>query len=427
MGKTLRTLCVVGIQWGDEGKGKIVDILAKEHDYVVRFQGGANAGHTVVIGKEKFVLHHIPSGIFNPGTTCVIGNGVVVDPDRLLEEVEGLRPRGVKIGKNLAVSERSHLVMPYHKLQDVLSEAQSKVKIGTTQRGVGPCYADKVGRKGLRVVDLYNPRALKDRIGDLVSEKKKVLKALYGKAPIQEKALLQKCRTWARRLKPFVTDTLDLVNSVIDRGKRVLFEGAQGSMLDIDFGTYPYVTSSNSDVCGVSSGTGVPPRKIRNILGIAKAYTTRVGLGPFPTELHNSVGDQIRKAGNEFGSTTGRPRRCGWFDGVAARFAVRFNGVDQLAITKLDVLSGMPEIRVCLGYRLNGSTQDRMPVDADSLEKVRPVYKSFAGWKEDLSGIRKFNDLPRAARTYLNFLQRYLNVKISMISVGTERGKIIRR
>ena len=420
-----KTSCVVGVQWGDEGKGKIVDILSHKADMVVRFQGGGNAGHTVVVNGEKHVLHLIPSGILHK-SVCVIANGVVVDPIQLFEEIEELRKRGVSCDGRLFLSDRAHVVMPYHKWLDKHSES-GKQKIGTTQRGIGPCYADKAARKGIRIADLYNEPLFKDRVLAFTEEKNKILAALYGVGPLDSGRILEEYRGYAEKLRPYVKDAVHLVNSAIDRGKRVLFEGAQGSLLDIDFGTYPFVTSSNSDACGISAGTGVPPKKIGTILGVAKAYCTRVGEGPFPTELNDELGSKIREIGSEYGATTGRPRRCGWFDGVTSRHAVQINGIDELAITKLDVLSGLDEIKFATAYRHNGATTELMPSETEVLAKCTPVYRSFKGWKDDLSRITKFNDLPRAAKIYLNFIERYLKVKVTMISVGKDREKTIVR
>ncbi len=317
--------------------------------------------------------------------------------------------------------------MPYHKFLDKLSDT-GKGRIGTTQRGIGPCYSDKAARKGIRVADLYNPKLFRERIVQFTEEKNRIMKALYGGAPLDPERILKEYRGYARKVRPFVLDTVPYINDAIDEGRRVLFEGAQGSMLDLDFGTYPYVTSSNSDACGISSGTGVPPKKIRTVIGVAKAYCTRVGKGPFPTELKNAAGNRLRKLGSEFGATTGRPRRCGWFDGVASRHAVRINGIDELAVTKLDVLNGMDEILVATGYRLNGKQVRDVPTDTTKLDRVRPVYRSFPGWKRDLTGVRKFQDLPKKARNYLGFLEEFLQVGITMVSTGRERGEtIIRR
>jgi adenylosuccinate synthase len=423
----LTSSCVVGVQWGDEGKGKIVDILSQKADLVVRFQGGGNAGHTVVVNGEKHVLHLIPSGILHK-SICVIANGVVVDLIQLLEEMEEIKRRGIKVDGRIFLSDRAHVVMPYHKFLDKHSEGASGTgKIGTTQRGIGPCYADKAARKGIRVADLYNEEFFKERVFAFTAEKNKILAALYGAEPLDAARIVDEYRGYAAKLKPFITDAVEMVNGAIDKGKKVLFEGAQGSLLDIDFGTYPFVTSSNSDACGISAGTGVPPKKIGKILGVAKAYCTRVGEGPFPTELNDALGEKLREIGGEYGATTGRPRRCGWFDGVTSRHAVQINGIEEVAITKLDVLSGLDEIKFGIAYQHNGTKTDRMPTDTKVLAQCRPVYKSFKGWKEDLSKVRRYEDLPKAAKIYLNFLEGYLKVKVTMISVGKDREKTILR
>ncbi len=427
MAKQNTSSCVVGVQWGDEGKGKIVDILAEKADVVVRFQGGGNAGHTVVVKGEKHVLHLIPSGILHK-SVCVIANGVVVDLIQLLDEMEEVRKKGIKVDGRLFLSDRAHIVMPWHKFLDKYSEtASGKGKIGTTQRGIGPCYADKAARKGIRVADLYNEEFFRERVLACTAEKNKILAALYGGEALDPERIIQEYRGYALKLKAFVIDAVELVNAAIDKGKKVLFEGAQGSLLDIDFGTYPFVTSSNSDACGISSGSGVPPKKIGNILGVAKAYCTRVGEGPFPTELNDALGEKLREVGGEYGATTGRPRRCGWFDGVTSRHAVQINGISEVVITKLDVLSGMDEIKFAVAYQNNGTRLERMPTETNVLALCTPVYKTFKGWKEDISKVRKFENLPKAAKIYLNFLERYLKVKVTMVSVGKDRDKTILR
>ncbi len=393
---------------------------------VVRYQGGGNAGHTVVVGGEKFVLHLIPSGILHPGTQSVIGNGVVVDAEQLLEEVTELRRRGIDPSGRLFVGDRAHLVMPYHKQFDALTEEdKGETQIGTTRRGIGPCYADKASRTGLRVSDLYNPPRFRDRLRAAVAEKNRILRGVYEKPEIDAAALEAKFLDLAKRLEPFVADSVELVNRAIDDGKRVMFEGAQGSLLDLDFGTYPYVTSSNSDACGVPSGAGVSPKKVHSILGVAKAYTTRVGAGPFPTELTGPAGDRLRSEGQEYGATTGRPRRCGWYDGVISLHAVLINGIDRLAITKLDVLSGLGELKVCTAYRFRGRELKKIPVDLDHFAECEPVYESFPGWTEDLSACRRYEDLPPPARRYLQFIESYLAVRIELVSVGSGREHII--
>ncbi|HZE95637.1 MAG TPA: adenylosuccinate synthase [Planctomycetota bacterium] len=427
MAKNNTSSCVVGVQWGDEGKGKIVDILSEKADIVVRFQGGGNAGHTVVVNGEKHVLHLIPSGILHK-SICVIANGVVVDLIQLLDEMEEVRKKGLKLEGRLFLSDRAHVVMPWHKFLDKYSEvASGKGKIGTTQRGIGPCYADKAARKGIRVADLYNEAFFTERVHACTAEKNKILTALYAGEQLDPQRIIDEYRGYAEKLKPYVIDAVQLVNAAIDKGKKVLFEGAQGSLLDIDFGTYPFVTSSNSDACGISSGSGVPPKKIGKILGVAKAYCTRVGEGPFPTELNDSLGEKLREIGGEYGATTGRPRRCGWFDGVTSRHSVMINGIDEVAITKLDVLSGLGEIKFAVAYRKNGSTLETMPTETNVLTLCEPVYKTFKGWKEDISKVRKYEDLPKAAKIYLNFLERYLKVKVTMVSVGKDRNMTILR
>ena len=421
-----RTTCIVGVQWGDEGKGKIVDLLAGKADVVVRFQGGGNAGHTIVAKGEKFVFNLVPSGILHKATS-VIANGVVIDPVQLLDELDVLKSRGVKVGKNLLISDRAHVVMPWHKLIDQLAEGNDSQKIGTTKRGIGPCYADKAARKGIRIADLFRADHLKERLTSLTSEKNRILAALYNAPPLDADKIYSDYRGYAERIEPYVGDAVGFVNDAIDAKKRVLFEGAQGSLLDIDFGTYPYVTSSNSDACGISAGTGVAPKKVGHILGVAKAYCTRVGEGPFPTELSDAVGERLRTVGGEFGSLTGRPRRCGWFDTVTSRHAVRINGIDGLVITKLDVMDQFPQIKIATSYRLNGKTTREMPVDCASLTQCEPVYETFPGWETDTSKTRSFRDLPKNARAYLNYIEEALDVPVTMISVGKDREKTILR
>jgi len=419
-------ICVIGVQWGDEGKGKIVDWLAERSDVVVRYQGGGNAGHTVVVRGQKFVLHLIPSGILHPGRLNVIGNGVVLDPEQLLAEVDELRGKGVAVGRNLAVSNRAHLVMPYHKLLDRLGEeGQGEAKIGTTNRGIGPCYADKAARIGIRVGDLYHPSYFRERLARALAEKNRILRALYGHPPLRAEAIAERYLAWARRMRPFVADTVELLNAQAARGKRILFEGAQGTLLDLDFGTYPFVTSSNADACGVSAGTGLPPKRIGCVLGVVKAYTTRVGSGPFPTELTGPEGDRLRERGGEYGATTGRPRRCGWFDAVAVRHAVLVNGIDAFAVTKLDVLDDLAEIPVCTAYRVRGRRLTTFPADIRTLAEAKPVLTSHPGWRTSIRGARRYRDLPVAARRYLESLTRQLGVRLEMVSVGKDREETI--
>ncbi|MCE9582381.1 MAG: adenylosuccinate synthase [Planctomycetes bacterium] len=416
--------CVIGVQWGDEGKGKIVDLLAEESDVVVRYQGGGNAGHTVVVGREKFVLHLIPSGILHR-RACVVGNGVVVDPEQLFAEMADLEAKGVKVRGHLFISDRANVVFPYHKAIDRAGEMKRGItKIGTTGRGIGPCYADKYARNGIRIVDLYDRELFEARLKVNVEEKNYLLAGL-GAETLNYAKILREYTAFAKRLKPFVADTVTMVNDAIDHKKRVLFEAAQGALLDIDHGTYPYVTSSNSDATGISSGAGVPPGCVRDVIGVAKAYTTRVGSGPFPTELDNALGEKIRQIGSEFGSTTGRPRRTGWFDLVGCRHAIRTSGVSELAVTKLDVLDSFDTIRICTGYKVGKKVLKDFPADLRSLETAKPVYRDVRGWKTPTVGARKLVDLPAAARAYLRDLEHSLGCVVSMVSVGPERKQTV--
>jgi adenylosuccinate synthase len=424
----MNNLCIVGLQWGDEGKGKIVDAVANDFDLVVRYQGGSNAGHTVVINGEKFVLHLLPSGILRPGKLCVIGNGVVVDPPLLLKEMDELIGRGVKISDNLAISDRAHVVLPYHKELDKLQEADpSGKKIGTTGRGIGPCYVDKAARTGIRVGDMLDRATFERKLRANIAQKNRLFEALYGAPAVSCERILEEYLGYAERLRPLVRDTVTLLTDAQASGKRILFEGAQGALLDVDFGTYPYVTSSSACAGGVSIGSGVPPKTIGRIVGIMKAYTTRVGEGPFPTELNDDIGRRLRERGREFGATTGRPRRCGWCDVVTVRHTVAISGVDAIAMTKLDVLSGLETISVATEYRYNGAAITRFPAGAEVLAKCQPVYRTFAGWKEDLSRCRTFSDLPANARAYVTALEELLGVPVESISVGSGRDDCVRR
>lgn len=416
---------LVGAQWGDEGKGKIIDYLTDEADIVVRSQGGNNAGHTIVHGKKKFVLHLIPSGILRRGKTCIIANGVVVDPLALVGEIERLRRRGIKVGKNLLLSDGAHLVMPWHRLLDEQREVRKgKNKIGTTKRGIGPAYGDKAARTGLRVGDLLDTtefaRKLKLRLG----ENNAVLKSL-GAKPIAYQPLLKSYLSAAKVLRPFVTNTVVWLHDAMTRGKSLLFEGAQGTYLDIDHGTYPFVTSSNTTAGGACTGSGVPPHRMDKVIGVMKAYTTRVGEGPFPTE-DDTLGDMLHGMGREFGATTGRARRCGWFDAVAVRYAAMINGIDEVAITNLDGLDDIPEIRVCTAYKLDGKTLRYPPTDAGAWARCLPVYEKFAGWMRPTSGARSFSDLPPQARRYARALARLTGAKLGIVSVGAGHDETIR-
>jgi adenylosuccinate synthase len=419
---------IVGAQWGDEGKGKIVDLLSEEADIVARYQGGANAGHTVVIGGEKFVLHLIPSGILQPHTTCVLGNGVVVDPTALLQEIELLSEKGIQISGRLFISPCAHVVMPYHKILDqTKEETDSQQKIGTTGRGIGPAYGDKALRLGIRIVDLFDEETLKAKIQQNLREKNAILGAIYGKAPIPAEKILQEYRQFDGRIQPLVTDVALYLNRAIAEGKRILCEGAQGSLLDMDFGTYPYVTSSNPTSGGACTGLGIAPTKIDSVLGVIKAYTTRVGMGPFPTEMKNDWGSKLRSLGNEYGATTGRPRRCGWFDAVVATYAAQINGISAWALTKLDVLDTLPEIKICVAYRYRGKELKTFPAEIYILENCEPIYKTFPGWQQPISATCKFEDLPREAREYLNAIEQLTGIPTRIISVGSDRDQTIVR
>jgi len=420
--------CVVGLQWGDEGKGKVVDILSQDFALVVRYQGGGNAGHTVVVDGEKFVLHLVPSGILRPGKQCVIGNGVVLDVETLMEEVDDLARRGIDVTSRILVSDRAHVVFPYHKILDRLSDvSQGKPRIGTTGRGIGPCYADKMSRQGIRVGDLVDSERFRELLREQLAAKNRLLQAVYGAEPIAFEPLYEQYCAYGKRLAPMVTDTVDLLNRSIEEGKSILFEGAQAALLDIDFGTYPFTTSSNTTTCGVPAGSGVSPKHIGHVIGVVKAYTTRVGEGPFPTELQDALGARLRERGGEFGATTGRPRRCGWFDAVGVRHSARVCGVDSLALTKLDVLGGEPVIRLCTAYRINGSVEQRFPADARVLDRVEPVYQEFEGWQEDIRGARCLEDLPRNARAYVRAIEEIVGARVSSVGVGNDRDEIIRR
>jgi adenylosuccinate synthase len=422
--------CVFGLQWGDEGKGKIVDYLAEQADVVVRYCGGANAGHTVRIGNEKYSTHLLPVGIFRPHILNVIGNGVVLDPEALFREIDEFLGRGIAISPaNLKISYKTHLVMPYHKAEDAARESSSEGSaIGTTRRGIGPTYADKMQRAtAIRVADLMHETKLKNKIGSIVTERNKVLKVLYDSPPLDWKAIFEQYRDYGRRMKPFVDDAGHLVIQAFKAGKKILFEGAHAVLLDVDHGTYPYVTSSNCSALGLYTGAGVPPQTVQNFVGIMKAYSTRVGGGPFPTEQPNATGDYIRERGNEYGTTTRRPRRCGWFDAMAVKYSVDLCGVTALAITLLDVLSGLDHVQICTGYRINGSRLDYFRADMDTLAEVEPIYETLPGWRGNISGCRTFEELPREAQTYVKRLETLCGAPIRMVSVGPERSAILLR
>jgi adenylosuccinate synthase len=422
--------CVVGLQWGDEGKGKIVDFLAEQADVVVRYCGGANAGHTVRIGNEKYSTHLLPVGIFRPHILNVIGNGVVMDPEALFREIDEFQGRGIAISpENLKISYKTHLVMPYHKAEDAARESSSEGNaIGTTRRGIGPTYADKMQRStAVRVADLMHEERLKNKIGLVVNERNMVLKVLYDSPPLDWRAIFEQYRDYGRRMKPFVDDTGHLVIQAFKAGKRILFEGAHAVLLDVDHGTYPYVTSSNCSALGLYTGAGVPPQTVQNFVGIIKAYTTRVGGGPFPTEQANATGDYIRERGNEYGTTTRRPRRCGWFDAMAVKYSVDLCGVTALAVTLLDVLSGLDHVQICTGYRMHGTRLDYFRADMDTLAEVEPIYETLPGWRGNISGCRTFEELPREAQTYVKRLEYLCGAPIRMVSVGPERSATLLR
>jgi len=417
-------LCVLGAQWGDEGKGKIVDLLTPRFDIVARYQGGHNAGHTVYVDGTKFVLRLIPSGILHPGITCVIGNGVVVDPTALFAEVDELARNGIEVGSRLVVSDKAHLILPYHRDLDLLSEARrGERKIGTTSRGIGPAYEDKIARRGIRVGDLADPKGLEANIRDNVTARNR----LVHDSTMDWRQVFDELMERAKRLRPLVRDVSLLLSDEMRAGKSVLFEGAQGTLLDIDHGTYPYVTSSNASVGGVCTGLGIGPRSIGAVLGVVKAYTTRVGEGPLPTELSGEMGQRLRDSGNEYGAVTGRPRRCGWYDAVAVRYGVRINGLDALALTKLDVLDGLERIDICTAYRCGSRTLTEFPSDLGQLAACEPVYESMPGWSQPTRGVRRYGDLPEKARHYIARLEEVTGVAAAVISTGSERDETILR
>ena len=424
----MSTLIVLGSQWGDEGKGKIVDLFSQKFDFVARYQGGHNAGHTVQVGGQKFVLKLIPSGVLHPNVRVVIGNGVVIDPRALLDEIEMLERAGVDPRKQVSISSRAHVIFPFHRLVEKVSEDRpDRIAIGTTSRGIGPCYEDKIARRGIRVADLLNTEIF-DTLYSLLSEDKQTLARAFGiTGEINYDEILGEYKRMAEKIRPMVCDTARLLNDAIRGGKRVLFEGAQGTMLDIDHGTYPFVTSSSAAAGGACTGTGVPPTSIDGIIGVSKAYITRVGGGPFPSEDKGEGGDKIREAGLEFGSVTGRPRRCGWFDVPLMRYTAMINGFDSLIITKLDVLDGFQEIKVCTGYKVHGEMIDTMPAENLLLEQIEPVYETLPGWAEPTCGVTKYDELPKNAKDYVAFLEKRTGVEAGCVSTGPERMETIIR
>ncbi len=421
-------LVVIGAQWGDEGKGKLIDILSKDVDITVRYQGGNNAGHTVVVGDEEYIFHLIPSAILHQDKVCVIGNGAVIDPKALLEEIDGLMKRNIPVtSARLKISALAHVVMPYHRILDGLRESKRKNKIGTTGRGIGPCYADKVTRCGIRMIDLLNPRVLKTKLEDNLTEKNEIFTKVFHYKNFSFADIYKEYLKYGKKIGKYICDTALFLNEAIDRKKTILFEGAQGTFLDIDFGTYPFVTSSNSIVGGVCTGSGVAPTKIDKAIAAVKAYTTRVGEGPFPTEFSSRLKEEIRNKGKEFGATTGRPRRCGWFDSVLVRYSIIINGISELAMMKLDVLDDLPKIKICTAYRFRGKIYQDFPLDFEVLSKAKPIYEELNGWQTVTRGIRRYEDLPANARRYIERLEKLLGVRIKYISIGSKRDEMITR
>jgi adenylosuccinate synthase len=422
--------CVIGLQWGDEAKGKLVDLLTAKYEIVVRYQGGSNAGHTVVVGDQTYKLHHIPSGILNPQVMNVVTPGVVLNPPTILQEIDSLTSRGIKVAENLMLSERTHVVFPWHIAEDKAMSADSgsdREGIGTTLRGIGPCYRDKVGRvHAIRLGDMYRSD-FHSRVQEIVKTKNRMLSGLAGhnvnETPLDPAAIYTEYKAYADRLKQYVGDTTNYLLDNIEAGKRMLFEGAQGSLLDIDHGTFPYVTSSNASGVGVSAGSGVPGRWITKVIGVCKAYSTRVGGGPFPTEQNNDMGQMIRDLGREYGTTTGRPRRCGWFDAVAVRYTSRLSGIDGISLMMMDVLSKLPEVKICVAYELDGQRIERFPSHADDLRRVTPIYETFPGWQTDVTGVRQIADLPAGARKYIDRVSQLVGKPVEIVSVGPDRAQ----
>lgn len=418
-------IVLVGMQWGDEGKGKVIDILSQKVDYVVRYQGGNNAGHTVVVGAKEYVFHLIPSGILHAGKICCIGNGVVIDPEVLKSELNSLRKNGIDFDKRFKISTLAHLIMPYHKNLDQLRETKRMNKIGTTGRGIGPCYADKINRCGIRMVDLLNRRVFSDKLKDNLKEKNEIFKKVYRHPGFSFQQIYRQYLNYGKLFEPYICNTAVLLNKACNDKSDILLEGAQGTFLDIDFGTYPFVTSSSATSGGACTGTGIPPVKIDKVVGVCKAYTTRVGEGPFPTEFTEGFGKFMRDKGNEFGATTGRPRRCGWFDAVIARESVMLNGITELAIMKMDVLDGIDKIKICVAYKYKNKIIKEFPHDFELLSKAAPVYKEMAGWPNQANKPCSFKELHPNARAYLLELQNLLGAKVSMVSIGSARKATI--
>jgi adenylosuccinate synthase len=421
-----KTAVVLGAQWGDEGKGKIVDVLSERFSAVARYAGGHNAGHTVIIGGQKFILQLIPCGVLRKGTKGIIGNGVVLDPIAFLLEVNRLRDLGVDVDGQLFVSKRTQVILPYHRMIELAAEsAPGRKKIGTTSRGIGPAYEDKMARSGLRIVDLLNPALLKEHIEAACAQKNAIVHALFGTDPLEPSKIYDEYAAAAEKIRPFAADTGHMLNDILRQGGSIMFEGAQGTMLDIDHGTYPFVTSSSATAGGAATGTGVGPTRIGTVIAVTKAYVTRVGQGPFPTEIHDAAGDHLRERGHEFGSVTGRARRCGWLDMPQLRYSNEVNGADWLVITKLDVLDQLEEIPVCVGYEIEGKPTEEMPPDVRGLQAIKPVYTKLKGWRQSTEGITSFDKLPKAAQEYLHFQERESGARIGMISTGPDRDQTI--
>jgi len=421
----MSVVAVIGAQWGDEGKGKIVDLLAEKADAVIRYSGGDNAGHTVINPGGEFKLHIVPSGVFYPRAACIIGNGVVINPKVLLEELDSLKSRGVDTS-NLHISDRAHLIMPWHIMIDRLEEERRGVDaIGTTGKGIGPAFADKTARKGIRACDILDSAAFRARLAAVLAPKNEVLTKIYNAAPFDLDAVFNEYSAYAARLAPYIKDTTSMINSLLEKGSNIVLEGAQGTMLDTDFGSYPYVTSSSPLAAGASMGSGISPRKIDRVVGIFKAYTTRVGGGPLPTELKDEVGEYIRQRAHEYGATTGRPRRCGWFDAVVGRYSTQLNGFTSGILTRLDVLDEMETVKICVGYRIGNKTVDHFPADVLALEKCTPVYEELPGWKVNTSDARKVGELPRNARKYIKRLEELIGCRFHIISIGPRRDQSI--
>jgi len=421
----MSNIVIVGTQWGDEGKGKIIDILSGRVDYIVRYQGGSNAGHTVVVDDKEYIFHLIPSGILHEGKTCCIGNGVVVDPAVLIHEIEGLADTGINIEDRLKISSLAHVIFPYHKILDLLRERRRSSKIGTTGRGIGPSYADKINRCGIRMVDLLNPKVFKDKLKDNLKEKNEIFRKVYGHPGFAFNKIYLEYLRYADSLEPHICEISPILNEAWRRKKNILFEGAQGTFLDIDFGTYPFVTSSSATAAGACIGSGVSPVMIDKVIGVTKAYTTRVGEGPFPTEFASGFAAFMRKKGREFGATTGRPRRCGWFDAVMVKEAVMLNGLAELAVMKMDILDGIKEVKICVAYKYKGKLFKEFPYDLEVLRNARPVYKQMPAWQKPTEGLRSYRDFPAQAKDYIKKLQDILGVRISMISVGSGRDQTV--